>query len=196
MKTVSMSGLLREDVGKKDAKKLRKEGKVPCVLYGGKDQISFCVEVDSFKDLIFTPEVYLVNLNISGKEYQASLQDVQYHPVTDSILHVDFLEVHEENEITISVPVRTFGVSPGVLKGGKLVQKFRKLKVRGLPKYLPDFIKVDISSLDMLQSAKVQDIKIDNLTLLDDPAGVIVTVKSTRAAAEDEAAGAAPPPAK
>ncbi|MHC1706429.1 MAG: 50S ribosomal protein L25/general stress protein Ctc [Bacteroidales bacterium] len=189
MKTVSMSGSLRENVGKKDAKKLRREGKVPCVLYGGKDQVSFCVETDAFKHLIFTPDVYLVNLNISGKEYQASLQDVQYHPLTDNILHVDFLEVQADIPIVIGIPVKVTGNSQGVLKGGKMVQKLRKLKVKGLPKNLPDYIPVDITELEILQSKKVHEVKMENLQLLDNPASVIVTIKSTRGVA-DETPGA------
>jgi large subunit ribosomal protein L25 len=186
MKTVSMSGSRREDVGKKDAKKLRNEGKVPCVLYGGSEQVKFWIDNDAFKNLIFTPEVYLIDLSIDGKKFQASLQDVQYHPLTDNILHVDFLEVNPDKPITIGVPVKISGNAQGVLKGGKMVQKLRKLKVKGLAKHLPDHIAIDISELDIMQSTKVQDIKIDNLHFLDNPSSIIVTIQTTRGVADEQ----------
>ncbi len=183
-----MSGSLRENVGKKDAKKLRREGKVPCVLYGGEKQVGFSMNEVDFKHLIFTPEVKLVDLDIDGKQYKASLQDVQYHPVTDSILHVDFLEVTPGKALVIGIPVRITGVSRGVLMGGKLVQKVRKLKVKGLAEHLPDDIVVDITELDIAQSIKVQHIKVEHLQMLDNPSSIVVTVAATRAVAEDKKA--------
>lgn len=180
-----MSGSPRESVGKKDAKRLRREGKVPCVLYGGEKQHKFYMDEDAFKHLIFTPEVLLVDLQLEGKSYKASLQDVQYHPVTDLILHVDFMEIIPGKPITIGVPVKITGSSKGVLKGGKLVQKFRKLKVKALAEHLPDHIDVDITELEIAQSIKVQDMKMDHIQFLDNPAMVIVTVSSTRAVAEE-----------
>ncbi|HRY34233.1 MAG TPA: 50S ribosomal protein L25/general stress protein Ctc [Bacteroidales bacterium] len=191
MKTVSMSGSLRENVGKKDAKKLRREGRVPCVLYGGEKQIGFSMPEVDFKHLIFTPEVKLVDLNIDGKQYKASLQDVQYHPVTDHILHVDFLEVTAGKALVIGVPVRITGVSKGVLQGGKLVQKVRKLKVKAFAEHLPDDIPVDITELDIAQAIKVQDVKMEHLQMLDNPASIIVTVAATRAVADDKKAAPA-----
>jgi large subunit ribosomal protein L25 len=181
MKTVSMSGSLRENVGKKDAKKNRAEGKVPCVLYGGKDEVHFAVVEKDFGPVIFTPYSHIINLTIAGKEYRTILQDVQYHPVTDKILHVDFLEIKENKEVTVSIPIRIEGVSEGVLRGGKLVKKFRKLKVRALPNNLPDEIKVNISGLDINGTIKVSDIILDKVTFLDAPAGLVVTVLPTRA---------------
>jgi large subunit ribosomal protein L25 len=181
MKTVSMSGSLRENVGKKDAKKNRAEGKVPCVLYGGKDEVHFAINEKDFGPVIFTPYAHVINLTIDGKEYQTILQDVQYHPVTDNILHVDFLELQPGKPVIISIPIRIEGVSEGVLRGGKLVKKFRKLKVKALPVDLPDEIKVNISLLEINDSIKVSDIVLDKVTFLDAPNNIVVSVISTRA---------------
>jgi large subunit ribosomal protein L25 len=184
MKTVSMSGSLRESVGKKDAKHLRTANKVPCVLYGGKDQIHFAVEETAFKDLIYTPEVRLILLTIDGKEYTASLQDVQFHPMTDKILHVDFLLVSETKPLIIGIPLDIQGNSPGVIRGGKLYTKMRKLRVKALPAHLPDKVAVDISNLDIDQTIKVSEITIPNVEFLDVPTSIVVGVKSTRSVEE------------
>jgi large subunit ribosomal protein L25 len=180
MKSVSISGFRRGNVGKKDAKALRKEGKIPCVLYGGKDQVHFFAENLSFKNLIFTPDVLLIDLDIEGSKHRASLQDVQYHPVTDELLHVDFLEITDGKPIIIGIPTHVVGTSPGILKGGKLITKLRKLKVRALAENLPDKIDIDISSLDILDSFKVHNLTVENLTFLDNPSSVIVSVAATR----------------
>jgi large subunit ribosomal protein L25 len=189
MKTVSMSGSLRGNVGKKDAKKARKDGMVPCVLYGGKDQLHFLVEEKAFKPVIFTPDAFLINLEVDGKTYDVILQDVQYHPVTDSILHADFMENVAGKAIKISIPILLVGVSKGVLRGGKLTQKFRKLMVKGLVENIPDQIEVDITKLEIGSAIKVSDIKVKNIELLDPPSAMVVTVRTARvlaAGAEDE----------
>ena len=188
MKTVSLSGSLRENVGKKDAKKHRREGNVPCVLYGGGEQIHFAVPEKGFKEIIFTPNSYIVELQIAGKKYIAILKDAQYHPVSDQILHVDFLQIFEDKPVAISIPIRITGVSKGVLRGGKLIRKYRKLKIKGLPKFLPDEIVVDITSLNVNEVRKVMDLKIDNLEFLDPPTSIVVAVKAARALAADEEA--------
>jgi len=183
MKTVSMSGSLRENVGKKDAKKHRKEGNVPCVIYGGKEQVHFTLNEKEFSKLIFTPEVYLLNLNLGGKDYNAILQDIQYHPVTDRVLHVDFLELHPDQPVTIGLPIKIVGVSKGVLGGGKFHQKKRKIIVKGLQENLPDFFDIDITELEIGDSIKINDIKIKDLELLESPRDMVVAVKVTRVAA-------------
>jgi large subunit ribosomal protein L25 len=193
MKTVSMSGALRAHVGKKDAKKSRNEGKIPCVLYGGKEQVHFVMNEKDFSRLLFTPDVYLVKLNIDGSKHSAILQDVQYHPVSDRALHADFLEVIEGNPVTVYLPVRLQGTSVGVLKGGKLIKKMRKLKVRGLTADLPEEIVLSIDKLDIGNTTKIRDIKVDKLTFLDTPGAVVIAVKTARGAtaaelAEEEAA--------
>ncbi len=180
MKTVSMSGSLRGNVGKKDAKAQRKDGKVPCVIYGGKEQIHFSADVTAFKPILYTPASNLVNINIDGKEYLTVLQDVQSHPVSDNILHADFLELSPKRPVIIPVPIRVTGTSPGVLLGGRLVKKLRKLKIRALIEHLPDEIEISISNLDINQSVKVGDMKLKNIEFLDIPTAVIVIVLSTR----------------
>ncbi|MEI6696854.1 MAG: 50S ribosomal protein L25/general stress protein Ctc [Bacteroidota bacterium] len=184
MKTVSMSGSLRENVGKKDAKMNRKNGKVPCVLYGGKDQIHFLTNEKDFKDIIFTPEVCFIDLEINEKQYKATLQDVQYHPVSDNILHVDFLQISEDKPIIMSVPIKVIGTSPGVLRGGKLVVKMRKLKVKGLPNVLPDDVKIDITPLDIDDFVKVNNLKVEGVEFLNVPTSIVVLIKPTRGVEE------------
>jgi large subunit ribosomal protein L25 len=190
MKAISMSGSPRANVGKTDAKSIRKSGKVPCVLYGGKEQIHFSANQADFKPLLFTPEVHTVNLDIDGSSHKAILQDVQYHPINDALMHADFLAVDEKKPIVISIPVRVVGNSVGVRAGGKLTIKVRKMKVRGLLNDLPDGIDIDISNLEIGQSVKVRDIKNDKLQLLDAPNVAVVSVNATRASrsAETEAA--------
>jgi large subunit ribosomal protein L25 len=192
MKTVSMSGSLRENVGKKDAKKNRREGKVPCVIYGGKEQIHFLTDEKAFSKIIFTPEVYILKINVGNKEFNAIIQDIQYHPVTDRVLHADFLEIVPGRKVTIAIPVKVEGVAPGVLKGGKLVKKLRKLKVQGLPEDFPDFIVINIDELNIGDSIKVKEVKFEKLEFLDTPTAVIISVKTARGAtAEEEAEDAA-----
>jgi large subunit ribosomal protein L25 len=180
-----MSGSLRENVGKKDAKKLRKSELVPCVLYGGKqEQIRFSVGQKDFKPLLFTPDTHFVELTIDGKIYQAVLQEVQYHPVSDAVLHADFLQIIDDKPITISVPVRTNGVAPGVLQGGKLEIKIRKMKLRGLPAAIPQYVDIDISSLEIAQGVKVEEVAIDNVEVLNVKTSIVVWVKPTRNSAK------------
>lgn len=186
MKALKLSGSLREGVGKKDAKKLRREGNVPCVLYGGKEQIKFSIPEMDFKPLIFTPHTYLIDLVIDGKTYKCVLQDVQYHPVKDNILHVDFLEIFDDKPVTIAIPLRYTGTSKGVLKGGRLFRKYRKLRVSALPGDLPDEIVVDITNLGINDSIKIEDLSRENLTFLDPPTSVAAAIKTARAVEADE----------
>ena len=190
MKAVSISGSLRENVGKKDAKRNRRDGRIPCVVYGGKEQIHFSVDEKAFGPLIFTPHTYSVNLDIDGKQLQAIIQEVQYHKVSDSVLHVDFFEINPAKPVTLAIPVFFDGVSTGVLKGGKLIKKYRKVKVRALIENMPDEIRVDIAHLDILDSSKIGDLKIENLEFLDPKNSVMAFVKPTRATAEVAAAPA------
>ena len=183
MKKVSLSGSLRENVGKKDAKKQRRSGNVPCVLYGGKEQVHFVLDQLSFGEIVFTPHAYLVELNIDGKMYNAVLQDVQYHPVSDSALHADFLEVTEGKPVITALPIRLKGNSPGVMAGGKLQLKLRKMKVKGLIENLPEEITIDISKLKIAESIKVKAVQLANVEFLDVPNSVVVMVKAGRGGA-------------
>jgi large subunit ribosomal protein L25 len=181
MKAIFMSGSSRANVGKKDAKALRVDGLVPCVLYGGDSQIHFSVNETQFKPLLFTPDVHTVDLEIDGKSYKAVLQDIQYHNMNDSVLHADFLQLHENKPVIIQIPVRTSGNSAGVRAGGKLVTKLRKLKVRAFLKDLPDFINIDITPLEIGQGVKVREISLPGVTLLDAQNVDVVAVTATRA---------------
>ncbi len=191
MKVVSMSGSLRENVGKKDARKIRNNGGVPCVIYGGKEQIHFSTDSKSFLKIVFTPEVCFVKIDIDGKEYNTILQDIQYHPVTDIVYHADFMEFSDDKPIVMNVPVKVVGVAPGILKGGKLVQKFRKLKVKALPANMPEAIEVNINSLEIGMVVKVADITSDKYTVLDNKNNMIIGVTVTRAVEEVTPAAAA-----
>jgi len=186
MKTVSMSGSLRENLGKKAAKALRKDGQVPCVIYGGKEQVHFSTSEKSFKDLIYTPEIAFVEITIGDKVYKAILQDVQYHPVTDNIYHVDFLELVEGKAIIMGIPVLTVGTAKGVLNGGRLVQRTKRLKVKGMPEFMPENLSVDVSALRIGQAIKVKDITVDNVEILAYPNTNVVAVKASRTSTNTE----------
>lgn len=182
MYTVSMRGSLRENVGKKDAKALRKQGLVPCVVYGGSgEQTRFAVEQKAFKPLLFTPDTNYVELELDGQKIRVILQEIQYHPVTDEVLHADFLRIFDDKPVSISIPVKTVGTAPGVLQGGKLMIKIRKLKVKGLPDAIPQYAEVNIGELGIGQGVKVEQIQIENVELLDVKSSIVVWVKPTRA---------------
>lgn len=185
MKVVSMSGSPRENVGKKDAKKQRCEGKIPCVLYGGKEQVHFVTDETTFKKIVYTPEACTVKINIGSNDYNAILQDIQYHPVSDRILHADFLEIFPDKPVTIHIPVKLNGTPEGVLKGGKLHYKMRRLKVKALPVHLPDDFTLDISKLEINDSIKIGDLAYPNITLLDPQTAVVVGVRVTRVVVEE-----------
>ena len=190
MKTVSLSGSLRENVGKKDAKKHRKEFKVPCVMYGGKEQIHFVAEEKVLMKVMHTPIAYIFNLNVGGQEYSTIVQDVQYHPVTDRMLHVDFMQILPEKQVTIGVPIKVIGTAPGVLRGGRLIKKMRKLVIKALVQDLPDDLTVSIDGLEIGDSVKVSDMKFENVTFLDPASSVIVGVRTARAVVEEVVPGA------
>ncbi len=181
MKKVSISGSPRADVGKKDAKLNRKQGLIPAVLYGGKEQFLFTVNEKALLKLISSPEVFTVILSLDKKEINCIIKEVQFHPVSDKIIHIDFLEIFEDKAVVIDIPIKLKGTSPGVLSGGKLNIKLRKLKVKGFYKKLPDYIDVDISTLEIGDSVKIGEVKVEGIEFLDNPNTVIVSVKLTRA---------------
>ncbi|MFN5347201.1 MAG: 50S ribosomal protein L25/general stress protein Ctc [Bacteroidota bacterium] len=180
MKTIEINGAKRANISKQEVKSLRGSEMVPCVLYGGEEQVHFSTDLSSFKGLVYTPDVHMVKLSVDGKEYQCVIQDVQYHPVTDVIIHADFLQVFDNKPVTMSIPVKLTGASEGVKMGGKLVTKYRRLKVKALPANLPDFISVDISPMKIGDSIRVRDLNLSEVTLLESPANVIVSVNMTR----------------
>ncbi|MCL2027533.1 MAG: 50S ribosomal protein L25/general stress protein Ctc [Bacteroidales bacterium] len=180
MKTVSMSGSPRANVGKKDAKALRNEGLVPCVIYGGKEQIHFSTPETSFKPIVFTPDVCFIEVDLNGEKYLTILQDIQYHKVSDRILHADLFELHDDKVITLPVPVVYAGSSPGVLKGGKLEKSLRKIKVKALPKHMPETLTVDLGALEIGDMVKISSIETKNFTIVDNPNTTVCAVKTTR----------------
>lgn len=180
MKEVSLSGSPRESVGKKDAAAIRNAGRVPCVVYGGEDQTHFSVKHTELEKLVYTPNVYIVNLDIDGKKVKSIIQEVQHHPVTDKMLHADFIELFDDKKVKVNVPVRLVGRSPGVLNGGKLQQIFRKLKVYAVPGELPEYIEVDISSLRIGMSIRVSDLIERGYNILNAPNAVVVGVRTAR----------------
>lgn len=191
MKSVTLSGSLRANVGKVDAKAIREKGNVPCVIYGGKEQIHFEADIRAFKPVIFTPNAHIVEVNLDGKVYKTVLQDAQYHKINDKLIHADFLEIVEGKPVTANIPVVLTGQSEGVKKGGKLVLKLRKLKARGLANELPDSINIAIDKLDIGDGIAVGDIEIPGVTLLNAKNVSVVSVQTTRAvAAENNAAPA------
>ena len=190
MKTVSLSGSLRENVGKKDAKMHRKEFKVPCVMYGGKEQIHFVADEKALMKIMHTPIAYIFELSVDGKKHSTIVQDVQYHPVTDRMLHVDFMQIIPEKPVIIGIPIKVIGVAPGVLRGGRLIKKMRKLVIKALVQHLPDEITVSIDGLEIGDSVKVSDMVLENVTFLDPASNVIVGVRTARSVVEDAVPGA------
>jgi large subunit ribosomal protein L25 len=193
MKVIALKGDLRESTGKSESKKLRKEGKVPCVVYGTSDNQHFSVYQADFKNLVYTPNTYLVKLNVGGYAKLAKIQDLQYHPVTEDIIHADFYEIDPQNPVKVPIPVKIEGVAPGVRAGGRLQLKIKKLMVSGLVQDLPEFIVVNIDKLEIGKSVKVKDLRVNNLELLDSGSNSIVSCVVTRAgksAASDEEEGA------
>ena len=183
MKSITINGSKRESVGKSSTKALRNAGKVPCVLYGGEKPVHFSADEISFSKLIYTPNAHTVIISMDNKsEINAVIQDIQFHPVTEKILHVDFLQIFEDKEVTITVPVRFEGNAPGVRnQGGNLSKNKRKLSVRALPKDLPDFIKADISSLNLNDNITIADVSEETFKFLHPDNMVICQVKMSRA---------------
>jgi len=185
MKTFELKGNLRENLGKKAAKAERNSESVPCVLYGGKENVHFTATNSDLRKLIYTPEVYLVNLDVNGKQALAIMKDLQFHPLTDKVLHIDFLQVHENKPVVIEIPVKLTGLAEGVKAGGKLSLEMRKLKVKALYKQIPEFISVDVTPLGLgksIQVGAVQELLGKELELLNAKNAVVAQVKLTRAA--------------
>lgn len=190
MKTFELNGELRETIGKKESKKLRSEEKVPCVLYGMEKNIHFATNAADLQKLIYTPNVYLVNLTIDGKVYQAIKQDIQYHPVTDEPLHIDFLKVSDDKLVKVNIPVKTKGFAKGIRAGGRLQVEKRNLTVLALPKDLPDSITIDVTNLDLGETLRVVDIETETLKFVNVKSVPVVRVLVTRASRAAAAAAA------
>jgi len=191
MKSITITGSQRESVGKVATKALRNAGKVPCVLYGGDKPLHFSADEVSFKNLVYTANVYTAMIEVAGAKYHAILQDIQFHPVSDKILHVDFYQLFDDKLVAMNIPVRLVGASPGVINGGSLSFAKRKLSVRALPADLPDFINADISQLKIGMKIVVSDLADDKFTILHPETTVDVQDRTARSAVmpEDEEEG-------
>lgn len=181
MRTVEIIGFKRANLGKSESKRLRAEGNVPCVLYGGDEQIHFYAPAIQFRNVIYTPEPCFVNLNIEGLEFQAILQDSQFHPVSEVLLHADFLQLFEGKHIKMDIPVKTVGNAPGVANGGSLIIKRPKLTVKAFPAKMPESLAVNISKLKLGRSIKVSAITVEDCEILVSPLVTVATVKVPRA---------------
>jgi len=194
MESIALKASLRKDTGKKSSKTLRGQEHIPCVLYGGKENVNFIASESDFRHLLFTPKVYIINVDIDGKNHKAIIKELQFHPVTDKLLHADFYELSEDKPVSVAIPVKITGSSIGVKEGGKLVMDKRKVMVRGLYKDIPAEIEVDITKLGVGKSIRVGEIVTDGKYEITLAKGApVVSVRTTRAAvaAAAEAAAAA-----
>lgn len=192
MKSITIKGQERESVGKKATKAVRDAGMVPCVIYGGDQPVHFAADQRAFKELVYTPNAHTVEIDLGGKNVNAILQDIQFHPVSDAILHIDFFQLQEDREVIMEVPVKVVGKSPGVMAGGVLRLAQRRLKVKALPKNLPDFITADISPLEMGNKLYVTKLESEGFKFMHPDNTVVCQVRISRAAmkAAQEAAKA------
>ena len=186
MKTLAISAKSRDKVGKSNTRQLRNQGNVPCVLYGGEKQVYFSATENDLNKLVNTPDVYLLNIDINGESFQAILQDIQFHPLTDRIIHIDFLQVFDEKEVTVNIPINFIGTPIGVRNGGNLLVRKRAIKTRAIPANLPDAIDINIEELKIGNFLYIGDIRDERYTFLAGDKSVIVGVKTARGAVEDE----------
>ena len=194
MKEIKISGQLRSDLGKKASKELRKNGMVPCNLYGEKKDekglpvaMSFAAPMSELRKIVYTPHIYVINIEIDGKVYNSVLKELQFHPVTDALLHVDFYEVNEAKPITVGIPVRLEGLAKGVKAGGQMNLALRKIKVTAPFQIIPEHLTIDVTSLGIGQSMKIGSLKFEGLELAMAKETVVCSVKSTRAASSSDA---------
>ena len=187
MKTFALAANVRE-TNKIANRALRNQGKVPCVLYGGEKQVYFSASENDLNKLVNTPDVYLLNIDIDGENFQAILQDIQFHPLTDRIIHIDFLQVFEDKEVTVNIPINFIGTPIGVRNGGNLLTRKRAIRTRAIAANLPDAININIEELKIGQFLYIGDVRDDKYTFLAGDKSVIVGVKTARGAIEDEEA--------
>src|SRR5574344_1290045 len=197
MKEINVSGQKRNDVGKKASKMMRKEGLIPCNIYGEKKDengapvaMSFVCPMSELRKVVYTPHIYVVNLNIDGEEHKAVMKELQFHPVTDALLHVDFYEVNEEKPITIGIPVKLNGLAQGVRDGGRINLSIRKINVTAPYKAIPEHLDIDVTNLQLGKSIKVGELSFEGLTLATPAEVVVCSVKATRASRSAAAAAA------
>jgi len=180
MKTLAISAKLRNGTGKTDSKALRNQGNVPCVLYGGEKQMCFYAHENDFRNLVYTPDVFIVELDIEGEKYRAVMQDLQFHPVTEKLLHLDFLEFFDDKEVTVTIPVHLKGNAVGIRDGGILSFRRRKIITRAIPGNLPDYIEINIEDVEIGQSIFIKDLRNEKYTFLAPDNAVVVGVRVAR----------------
>jgi large subunit ribosomal protein L25 len=190
MKTITIEGQLRTGTGKSATRQLRSQGMVPGVIYGGAKEIIFSASESAFKSLVYTPEFQFAEVQVDGSVYKCILKDLQFHKVTDKLIHVDFLEMVEDKKITATIPLKYTGTSVGVKAGGKLEIKMKALKVKTFPKFLREFIEVDITKLELNANIRVEDVKTEGLEILNSPRIPMASVTMTRQLKQEEAATA------
>ena len=199
MKLITIEGQLRTESGKKATRHLRSQQQVPGVIYGGKKEINFSAPATAFKDIVYTSEFMLTEVKIDGSSYRCILKDLQFNKVTDLLTHVDFLELVDDKKVIATLPLKFVGTPAGVKAGGKLVTKMKSLKVKSLPKYLKEHIEVDITKLELNENIRVEDVKLENIEVLNSPRIPIASVTMTRQLKQEEATvpkAAAPAAAK
>ena len=189
MKQVSLSGSLRENVGKKDTKALRKAGSVPCVIYGGESQMHFSVKSVDLNKLIYTPDVYQIELDFDGKKVLAIAKEYQFHPVSDKVIHADFIELVATQEVKVNLPVRLSGNALGVRNGGRLMSVYRTLSLKGLPSAFPEAVEIDITELRIGEKIRISEVQIPGLTILAPANAVICGIKTARGAMDEDEEG-------
>lgn len=188
MKSITIEGQLRTESGKKATRQIRSQKMVPAVIYGGSQEVNFKAPATAFKDIVYTSEFLLANIIIDGKTYRCILKDLQFHKVTDQLLHLDFLELVEDKKVIANLPLHYTGTPAGVKAGGKLVLKMKSVKVKTLPKYLKEQIEVNIDSLALNENIRVQDIPAENMEILNSPRIPIASVTMTRQLKQEESA--------
>ncbi|HEU5366141.1 MAG TPA: 50S ribosomal protein L25 [Hanamia sp.] len=195
MKTITIEGQIRTEFGKAATRQLRSEEKVPAVIYGGAKEINFSAPVSAFKNIVYTPDFMLAEINVEGNSYKCVLKDLQFGKVSDGLIHVDFLELVGNKKVTVNIPLKFTGVPAGVKEGGKLVVKMKSLKVKTLPEHLSENIEMDLTDLKLNENVRVQDVKAPNMEILNSPRIPIASVTMTRQLKQEEAK-AAPADAK
>ena len=188
MKTITIEGQIRTEFGKSATRQLRSEEKVPAVIYGGAKEVNFAAPATAFKNIVYTPEFMVVEATIDAKTYRCVLKDLQFDKVSDALIHVDFLELVEDKKVIVTLPLKFVGAPAGVKAGGKLVTKMKTLKIKCLPKHLRENIEIDISELALNENIRVQDIKTDNMEIMNSPRIPIASITMTRQLKQEEAA--------
>lgn len=193
MKTITIEGQIRTEFGKSATRQLRSEDKVPAVIYGGANEVNLAADAAAFRGLVYTPDFMVVDVKVDGKSHKCVLKDLQFDKVSDKLIHVDFLELVEDKKVTVTLPLKFTGTPAGVKAGGKLVTKIKSLKVKLFPKHLRENIELDLSALELNGNVRVQDVKAENMEIMNSPRIPIASVTMTRQLKQEEAAATTAP---